>query len=457
MNFKYENHSFEIMRYSSFIALFTIAVLLSSITASNIVFADVIPPNKQLDLNFTPKEVICKQSLVKIIRISDNQPSCVSPDSVDILVKRGFALAPSPEAITDVVEESKQLGKITHMATTKHYKNPGEVETFPIVNVHNYVFKVCAFEERIRSPEIIITSDSESKSFKMPRDVFAEKCNTTAVKVKAVDSNSISAKLLNKGGLTEAITELENKITLLKSEITAKKEKLLQFNAEPASSDRKKKMSANLQQTKDLKMELQNTRVELQKYLLLSSINSASDISPIQKNKSITGVEISGVVYEIISVNEALIQPEEKPENSMAYNAIFEICTDSNSLRIPIVELTSDVGMTTVKMAEKIAKDSCQVSTGKINAISANSIAIQMAGQTQSSEMILELEKKIDSLKDQMKDEQEKLNSVSVSSSISKEERAIAISESTIKIQELRMELNSSKGELHKILLQVYR
>ena len=80
-----------------------------------------------------------------------------------------------------------------------------------------------------------------------------------------------------------------------------------------------------------------------------------------------------------------------------------------------------------------------------------------MAGQIQSTETILSLEKKIESLKDEMKIEQEKLNSVSTSSAISKEERQISITESTIKSQELRKEINSAKAELHKILLQVYR
>jgi len=49
------------------------------------------------------------------------------------------------------------------------------------------------------------------------------------------------------------------------------------------------------------------------------------------------------------------------------------------------------------------------------------------------------------------------LNSISTSSAISKQERQISITESTIKSQELRKELNSTKAELHKILLQVYR
>lgn len=443
---------------TTFVALFTISVLASSLHVSNMVFADVISPNKQLDLDFVPTEVVCKENLVKIIRISDDHPACILPDTVDVLVTRGFALAPDPEIVSEVIaQQSTPIGKITHIATTKHYKNPGEIETFPKINPYNYVFKICAFDEKIRSPEVIITSDSETQSVKLPRDVSANACNTTAVKVKASDPDSISSRLLNHGGVTEAITDLENKITSLKSDLSVEREKLSLINSETPSNDRAKKVSAIHKKITDIRNELNNVRAELQKYLLLLSLNSNSDIAPIPKGKSITGIEVNGVVSEIISVYGALIQPEDRPENSMVYNVIFKICAADTSLRIPVVELTSDVSAKTIKMAEKISANSCQVTTGKITATNVNSISIKLAGQTQSSQTIIDLEKKVDSLKDQMKVEQEKLNKVSTSSSISKEEREISITESTIKLQELRKELNTTKAELHKILLEVYR
>lgn len=425
---------------------------------SNMVFADVISPNKQLDLDFSSTEVVCKESLVKVIRISDEQPACVSPDTVDALVARGFALPPDPEAVSEVIaQQSTPIGKITHMATTKHYKNPGEIETFPKINPYNYVFKVCAFDEKIRSPEVIITSDSETKSVKLPRDVSANACNTTAVKVRASDPDSITSRLLNHGGVTEAITDLETKITNLKSDLTVEREKLSSINSEIPSNDRAKTVSAIHKKITDLRNELNNVRAELQKYLLLLSLNSSSDIAPVAKGKSFTGIEVNGVVSEIISVYEALIQPEDRPENSMAYNVIFEICAADTSLRIPVAELTSDVSVKAIKMAEKISANSCLMTTGKITAVDVNSISIKLAGQTQSSQTIVDLEKKVESLKDQMKVEQDKLNEVSTSSSMSKEEREISITESTIKLQELRKELNTTNAELHKILLEVYR
>ncbi|MCH9658247.1 hypothetical protein K0U27_06060 [archaeon] len=437
---------------------FLISVLLvSSVTASNVVHADVIPPKDQMDLNFTPKEVICKEKFVKIIRVSDGDAACVTPNAVDLLVKRGFALHVDPNTLAEVEEmQSKKIGTITHMATTKQYKNPGSIETFPKIDTHNYVFKICAMGEKIHAPEVIIISDSDTKSVKL-RDIQLTSCYTTAVKVRASDPDSISARLLNHGGISESITELENKIASLKSDITAQREKLSPINEEIPTADRAKKVSAIHKKISEIRIDLKNTRAELQKYLLFLSLSSTTDISPVVKGKSLTGMDIEGVLSEIVSVNESLIQPEDRPENSMAYNVVFEICTDSNTLRIPIVELSSDIASKIVKMAEKVVKNSCQVSTGKINALSANSIKIQLAGQTQSSETIVELEKKIESIKDEMKMEQEKLNSASTSSSISKEERQIIISDATNKSVELRKELNSVKVELHKILLEIYR
>ncbi|MCV0431380.1 hypothetical protein [Nitrosopumilus sp.] len=437
------------------VSFFIFVLLTSTVTTSN-VFADVISPKDQMDLNFTAKEVICKENLVKILRVSNGDAICVTFGIVDFLVERGFAVEPVSNIPSENnVNSSKPVGTLTHMATTKQFKNPGQVETFPKINTFNYVFKVCAIDEKIKSPEIIITSDAETKSVKL-RDVQTTSCYTTAALVKATDPDSISARLLNHGGITDAITELENKIATLKSEITVQREKLLSINDESPSTDRAKKVSAIHQKISDVRTELKSVKYELQKYLLFLNLNSSSHISPVVKGKSITGMSIENVVSEIVSVNEALIQPEDRPENSMAYNVVFEICTSDTPLRIPIVELISDVSQKTIMMAEKIVSNSCQVSTGKIIAINSNSISISLVGQTQSSDNVVKLENKINLLKDEMKIEQDKLNVALTSSSITKEERENVISESTLKIHELRKDLLTTKTELHKILLQVY-
>jgi hypothetical protein len=50
MTLKYDKLFSELLNKHSFLAVFTIGILLaSSVTASNLAFADVIAPNKQLD------------------------------------------------------------------------------------------------------------------------------------------------------------------------------------------------------------------------------------------------------------------------------------------------------------------------------------------------------------------------------------------------------------------------
>lgn len=97
----------------------------------------------------------------------------------------------------------------------------------------------------------------------------------------------------------------------------------------------------------------------------------------------------------------------------------------------------------------------CQITIAMISAINVDSI--ELSGQTATSEMIIELEKKITSLKDKISLGQKKLNAADISSLLSKEERSVTITEHAATIGELRKEINSANTDLHGILLQVCR
>ena len=263
--------------------------------------------------------------------------------------------------------------------------------------------------------------------------------------------------MLNQGGVTEIITELETKIENLKDNLTQQREKLSSINVEFPSTERAKKVSGLHKIISDIRMELKDTRAELQKYLLFLSLNSSNDLSPIQKGKSFTGIQVDDTLAEIISIHKALLQPETLANDSTAFNVIFEVCTDKNILRMPVVEISSDLEKKTVRMAEKIVANSCQVTTTKIIANNADSISILLAGQTDTSDTIVELERKIISLKESMAIEQRKLGSAATSSTISDEERRTTLAQSTKIVEDLRKEINEVKIQLHKILLEVYR
>lgn len=440
------------------ILLLSLIFTLSIFVATSSVSADVIPPLQQMELDFSAKEIICKENLVKVIRISNGNAVCVKTNSVDFLVGMGIIISPDPEIVSKIIQQkSNVVGKITHMATTKSSMKPGVVDSFSKVSIYNYVFKTCSEDEKIKSPEVILSSDSETKSIKLAREIPANSCYTTAAKISALDPDTIASRLLNHGGVTEVIVELENKIEELKLDLVEQREKISTINPESSSPDRAKKISAIHKKITDIRTELKDVRAEKQRFLLFLSLSSTSEISSISKGKSITGVQVDDVVTDIVSVHTALIQPETLSEGVSAYNVAFEICTDKSVLRIPVVELSSDVATKTVKMADRVPANSCQMNIAKIDAKDVNSLSVLLAGQTATSSTILELEKKINDLKGVMKIEQDSLNAISTSSSISKEEKQLSIDESSSKIIELRNELNITKVELHKILLEVYR
>jgi len=52
---------------------------------------DMLPPRKQTERGIPPLGVVCKLGLQLILKLSDDSPACVKPDSIDKLVERGWA------------------------------------------------------------------------------------------------------------------------------------------------------------------------------------------------------------------------------------------------------------------------------------------------------------------------------------------------------------------------------
>ena len=98
-----------------------IGFLTIAISVSNTAFADVIPPNKQLDLNFSSQEVVCKENLVKVIRTANGNAVCVKMDAIDDLANRGIIQSPTSEKIFNETEKqtAKPVGKIIQYGNNK--------------------------------------------------------------------------------------------------------------------------------------------------------------------------------------------------------------------------------------------------------------------------------------------------------------------------------------------------
>ena len=50
-------------------------------------------PLQQYEKGFDAQDIVCKQDLQLIIKSEDGSPACVKPDTVQILVERGWAIS----------------------------------------------------------------------------------------------------------------------------------------------------------------------------------------------------------------------------------------------------------------------------------------------------------------------------------------------------------------------------
>ena len=94
--------------------------------------------------------------------------------------------------------------------------------------------------------------------------------------------------------------------------------------------------------------------------------------------------------------------------------------------------------------------------TAKINAVSADSIYLEIANRSDISVKITDLEKKIDSLKEEQSKYQDELNDLTVQSE-KPEDYETKVRELSNKIIQLRNEIKDAKFQLHGNIYEVYK
>ena len=107
---------------------------------------------------------------------------------------------------------------------------------------YSYIFQACAGANNIISPEVIVTSDSESKKVKLSHDLKAEECQTSVSKIKSSKKDTISAVVIERGGMTKIVKDLEMKITDVKEKMKVEKSnlgKILKEKPEPENFNKK--------------------------------------------------------------------------------------------------------------------------------------------------------------------------------------------------------------------------
>ena len=421
---------------------------LSGLFLSNITYADVISPKKQVELKIKVVNVTCKQGLVKVIKAGDDSPACVKPSTAEKLEKLGWAKQVDPKKIEEAKMASKEpLGEIKKVLVTKVAGDAGRLETAPRTVAYNFIFDACAFGKTIRAPQVLVSSGSESKTVQLAGQILANTCQTNVVKIRAVDPNTITGELLNMGRITDKITTLETKIADLRKQIEDEKKKLSDLAGLGPEAD-----SAELSKTSklllDLRSQLNLVRGEYNTYLFSLHVNTAS-LSEFKKPLSFTGSAIEGVKFETVNIYKAI----DSTERPFTYNAVFKVCSDLETIRVPQVKVTSDEGSITVNMADKIPLKTCQTTIAKIKATNVESISYELGTTNAVSSKISELQQNIDTQQKTLGELKEELAQLTriAQKPFDFEEQVTELSNQII---DLRNKINSNKTQLAQYQFQ---
>ena len=437
------------MKPTSLLTILLTVVLFTSPFTSN-ASADVISPRQQMELDFTAEQVICSEGLVKIIKSSTGKASCVKPSTAEKLFQYGWAKQLSTEKIEEIkTKKSKKgepAGTITKIVTLKQLSKKVTAGTSTSISGYAFVFDACSEGKLIRAPEIYVTSDSETKSVKLGSKLNPGSCYTSSVIIKAADPNSISATLLNKGGISEKVSTLEIQIADLKSKIAAAKQKI-------PKSDDKTPSPENLNSIASMKKELKDLQDQLRRYLMVLYVPPNVKATDIDIPKSITGKPLEGMSTDLISVTESVVKPESDDENLKRFNVVFEACAGKDTVRLPIIEVSSDSQWVPVQLIERIVPNSCQVGIAKVNALDSESIITRISGDSAVSKQITNLEKQIDSLQTSLADKRSDLG-VLVSKQLDSNDQQMA-EKLTSEISELRADLLETRAKLYGLMLGI--
>lgn len=425
-----------------------LGIILISGTLHSQAFADVISPRQQMKLNFTNDQIICAEGLVKIIKSSSEKVSCVKPLTAEKLSENGWAKKLSEQKIEEI--KSKKLvrgeiaGTITKITTLKQLSTSSTAAKSS-VSGYAYVFDACGTTKLVRAPEIFVTSDSETKSVKLGSSLQPGLCYTSSVIIKASDPDSITATLLNRGGISEKISGLENQITDLKNKISIAKQKI------PRSDDQLP-TSESLNNILTMKKELKELQDELRRYMMALYVPANIKASKIDLPKSITGKPLDGMSTNLVSVSESVSPTGSNNPDVKRFNVVFEACAGKQNIRLPIITVTSDSESVDVKFIDRIIPNSCQVGITRINAIDSESIIPTISGNSAVSSQIKSLETQISEMEDSLAKMRNDLHDL-VSKKLDSSTEPIAL-KLTQDISKLRNDILENRVKLNSLLLK---
>lgn len=138
---------------------------------------------------------------------------------------------------------------------------------------HMVVFEACAGSNEIINPEAIIISDSDSKKIKLSNNLDPKNCQMSSVKIMASDIESITGSVIESGGISFFIKELEAKIAIAKDNLQTERNNLktlVEEKQKQKTYDYKIKISELTDKIVKLKKELGDSRDVYNRVLYLA-------------------------------------------------------------------------------------------------------------------------------------------------------------------------------------------
>jgi len=401
--------------------------------------ADILPPKKQASFGISGDDIVCESGMFKVIKASTNSVSCVNVKSVSKLLSLGWAKSVDESKLDEAMSNlSLPIGTINQLIITPISSDFGKQSPKISVGSYDYVFDVCATTQTIVSPSILIRSDSEAKHYELPETVTLNSCVTSAVVIKASNPDSITATLQSKGDVSKIILLLSGKIDSLRTQLNDAKKS---FGTE--NSDKNTGSSRII----ELRKQLNDAQKELNKFYF--TLYSSGTTKFVPEKLSFLGIPIEGETATKISVSPSISSPD-------SYNVFFEACAGTKQVRLPVISVSSDFETVHVNMGEKIAPNSCQMSSTKITATDPETVSVKPVGNSDSSTRADNLEVKIGDLQKQLTSEKELLKAL-IHNSKRPGNFNEQLSTHVDKITKLRNDVISAKAELSKILYLIYQ
>ena len=420
----------------------SLALIISCVLFTSIMIpasADVVPPKKQASLGISSDDIICETGMFKVIKARDSSVACVKTSSVSKLVSHGWAKSIDEANLNQLVTKlNTSPGKINTLLVTPITTDFGKLSAKTSVSGYDYVFEVCASTQDLVSPEVLVRSDSETKSYELAETITQDTCVPSATVIKAANPDSISAVLVSKGDVSQIILASKARVDSLSQQILEVKQSFGRENTD-ANKQQGNKIA-------DLRLQLNDAIADLHRmyFMLYTPVKSKMTV----EKMSFSGTPIQGETATKISVSPSV-------STSGTFDVVFEACAGEKQVRIPIVMIDSDSQKVNVKLGDKIAPNTCQLTSAKIVATDPQSISIKVAGNEDSSNKATELEANVADLQKQLISAKEKLKEM-VHNPSRPEGFNEELTSQVDKITKLRNEIISAKAELSKILYMTY-